>query len=114
MALLKGEDATVLRPSVVYDERRDEVVEWAEEPVSNVLFGRPSTEAAAEAMRAHGVRAAYVLGVPKSYAAPLAGCRVRRELDGAVFDVAGDPLPLPEGLCPTAWNREAVVVRSDG
>lgn len=109
-----GEDVVVMRPARAYDEDKDPVDVWEEEPVSNVLFGRPSTEALTQAAHVYGVEASYELGVPKAYQESLRGCLVRRERDGAVYAVLGDPQPLPPELCPTSWNRSAVVRRFDG
>lgn len=130
MRALRGEAVTVWRPTTTYDERMDPVDAWEPEDVDNVLFGRPTTEQASETMRAYGVRAAYVLGIPKAYTASLRGCVITRRRDeptatttgpGAAlapgepaYRVAGDPQPLPPELCPTDWNREALVGWSDG
>lgn len=119
VTLLRGETVTVLRPSISYDERMDPVTTWTPESVDNVLFGRPSTEQADGAMRAYGVHAQYVLGIPKEYTASLRGCKVTRARDAGLDDppeyiVAGDPQPLPPELCPTPWNREAIVGWVDG
>lgn len=117
--LLHGETVTVLRPAIAYDERMDPVATWTPEVIDNVLFGRPTTEQVDEVMRAYGVHAQYVLGIPKVYAASLRGCKVTRARDAELDDspeyvVAGDPQPLPPEMCPTPWNREAVVGWTDG
>ena len=112
--MISGETVTVLTPTVAYDANKDPVTTWAEAEVGNVLFGYPSTEDADGAMRAFGVRAAYKLGIPKEFTGSLRGCKVRRHRDGAVFDIAGDPQPLPPELCPTPWNREAIAGWVDG
>ena len=129
MLRLAGEGVTVWRPSVTYDERMDPVTTWVPEHVDNVLFGRPSTEDVDGAMRAYGVHVQYTLGIPKSYTASLRGCRVTRDRDATTaatttttgpemweptYVVAGDPAPLPPELCPTDWNREALVGWADG
>lgn len=119
MLRLAGERVTVWRPSTTYDERMDPVTTWEPETVENVLFGRPSTEDVDEAMRQFGVRVQYALGIPKGYTASLRGCKVTRERDSGMdhppeYVVAGDPAPLPPELCPTPWNREALVGWVDG
>ena len=134
MLSLVGEGVTIWRPATTYDARMDPVTAWQPEHVDNVLFGRPSTEQVDETMRAYGVHVQYVLGIPKAYGKSLRGCRVTRDRDvisGAsattttttttgpemvppVYVVAGDPAPLPPELCPTDWNREAMVGWVDG
>lgn len=114
---LSGESVTVLRPNIAYDERMDPITTWTPESVDNVLFGRPSTEDVDGTMRAYGVHAQYVLGIPKGYTASLRGCKVTRDRDGAdppEYIVAGDPQPMPPELCPTSWNREVIVGWVDG
>ena len=134
---LRGETVTVWRPVATYNERMDPIDSWEPEDVDNVLFGRPTTEQAIETMRAYGVQAAYVLGIPKAYTASLRGCVITRRRDEPpptttttmttttgpqpartpgepAYKVAGDPQPLPPELCPTDWNREAIVGFSDG
>ena len=132
--MLRGEGVTVWRPTTTHDSRMDPVTTYVPEHVDNVLFGRPSTEQVDESMRLYGVRAAYVLGIPKAYAKSLRGCRVTRDRDmppvtttttttttttgpemwEPAYVVAGDPQPLPVELCPTPWNREAVAGWVDG
>lgn len=119
MTFLRGETVTVLRPSIAYDERMDPVTTWEPETVDNVLFGRPTTEDVDGAMRAYGVHVQYALGIPKGYTESLRGCKVIRERDSGMehppeYVVAGDPAPLPPELCPTPWNREALVGWVDG
>jgi len=119
VTLLRGETVTVQRPSIAYDERMDPVTTWEPETVDNVLFGRPTTEDVDGAMRAYGVHVQYALGIPKEYAASLRGCRIVRVRDAGMehppeYVVAGDPAPLPPELCPTPWNREALVGWVDG
>lgn len=126
--MIRGESVTVWRPSVTYDERMDPVTAWTPEQVSNVLFDQPTTEDVDEAMRAYGVRAQYRMHVPKTYAKSLRGCRVTRnremptttttttgpEMWEPTYVVAGDPQPLMPELCPTDWNRSAIVGWVDG
>ena len=109
-ALLHGESVTVLRPSIAYDERMDPVTTWTPESVDNVLFGRPSTEDVDGAMRAYGVHAQYVLGIPKSYTASLRGCRVTRERDLLVRVVGNVLYVQPNRL--TVSGSEALVAAS--
>ena len=118
MAMLRGESVKVYAPTVTYDANtRDEAVTWTATEVDNVLWGQPTTEQVDEAMRLHGIHAQYTLGVPKSFTGSMRGCYVTRDRDGTdppKYWVVGDPMPLPPEICPTDWNREAVVGRSDG
>lgn len=114
MSRLKGEPVVIRVPAIGYDENKDEVATWTDLEVDNVLFGRPTTEQVDEAMRLYGVRAQYSLGVPKTCAIPLRGCRVFRPRDGKTYAIAGDPQPLPPEICPTPWNREAIAGWVDG
>lgn len=111
MPSFPAETVTVLRPSVTYDERMDPVTEWAAEEVGGMLFDAPTTEDVDEAMRAFGVRVAYRMHVPSAYHASLRGCLVRRA-DGSVWQVAGDPQPLP--WSPQPWDRAAMLGWTDG
>ena len=117
MSSFPAEGATVLRPSVTYDERRDPVTTWAPEHVDGMLFDSPSTEDVDEAMRAYGVQVTYRMHVPSSYAASLRGCKVVRDRDADLdepptYDVVGDPQPLP--WSPQPWDRAAMLGRTDG
>ena len=114
MSLFKGETVTILTPIIAYDENKDEVVTWTEIELDNVLFGRPTTEQADEAMRLYGVHAQYVLGIPKAFTDSLRGCKVYRPRDQRAYTIAGDPMPLPPEICPTPWNREAIAGWVDG
>lgn len=114
MSLFKGEQVTISTPAIAYDENKDEIATWTETELDNVLFGKPSTEQADEAMRLFGVEVSYVLGIPKEFTDSLRGCKVYRQRDGKTYTIAGDPMPLPPEICPTPWNREAMAVVVDG
>lgn len=112
--MFKGESVVLLTPTISYDENKDEVQTWAETPIDNVLFGRPSTEQLEEVMRLYSVEINYTLGIPKTYQESLRGCQVRRLRDGLTYRIMGDPQPIPIENCPTPWNREAAAVIVDG
>ena len=112
--MFSGESVTVKRPIYDYDENHDRVELWTDEPLDNVLFGRPTTEQMDDAMRLYSVEVSYVLGIPNTYETSLRGCMVYRPRDGRTYRILGDPLPLPVELCPTPWNREASAVIVDG
>lgn len=112
--MFSGESVTVKRPIYDYDENHDRVELWTDEPLDNVLFGRPTTEQMDEAMRLYSVEISYTLGIPKTYQDSLRGCMVYRPRDGKTYRVLGDPQPIPIENCPTPWNREASAVIVDG
>ena len=112
--MLKGESVVIKRPGEAYDEAKDVVTTWTDEPLGNVLFGRPTDEQREEVMRLYSVEVSYTLGVPKAYTASLRGCEVYRPRDGKTYRIVGDPMPLPPEICPTPWNREAQAVIVDG
>ena len=110
--LLQGEDVDVLTRTVGYDEHMEEVETWERETVENVLVFPGSTSDVRDSVRPDGTRAAYTLGFPKSFTAPLRGCRVL--VRGIECAVIGDPQPYTAGNVPGAWNRTAEVERVDG
>ena len=112
--MFSGEPATIKRPTYAYDELHDRIETWTDEPLENVLFGRPTTEQMDEAMRLYSVEISYTLGIPKTYQDSLRGCMVYRPRDGKTYRVLGDPQPIPIENCPTPWNREASAVIVDG
>lgn len=110
--LIAGEAVTVRTPSVSYDEHMEEVVTWEEEDVENVLVTPGATSDVADGTRPGGTRTAFTLGFPKTFTAPLRGCRVA--VRGIECAVVGDPQPLAAGNVPGAWNYTAEVERVDG
>lgn len=110
--LIAGEAVTVLRPSVSYDEHMEEVVGWDEEEVENVVVAPASTSDVDGDARPHGTLARLRLGFPKSFTAPLRGCRV--SVRGTEYAVIGDPQPNTAANCPTPWWYTAEVGDVDG
>lgn len=109
---MTGESVTVLRPvQSGEDSFGRAVVEWVPEQVDGVLVAPASTEGVG-AERPDGARSTVRLHMPKTYAASLRGCRV--EALGTVWDVVGDPLPMPARLCPGPWDREVEGVAVHG
>lgn len=107
-----GGTVTVLRPVRSGEDAFGRAVaEWVPERVDGVLAA-PGTTEGAGAERPDGVRSTVRLHIPKGYTASLRGCRV--EALGMVWDVVGDPLPMPVGLCPGPWNREVEGVAVHG
>ena len=110
--LLTGEDVAVLTRSVEYDEHMEEVETWESETVGNVLVHPGSTSDVLDSTRPDGTRVAFTLGFPKTFTAPLRGCRcVVRGIECAVI---GDPQPYTAENVPGAWNYTAEVERVDG
>lgn len=110
--LLHGETVTVIRVTTGYDEHMDVVETEERETVDNVLVAPGSTAAVEDSTRPYGTRAVYTLGFPKTYNAPLRGCRV--EVRGGTYGVIGDPQPNSAENCPTAWWYTAEVEAVDG
>lgn len=110
--LLTGETVTVLTPTYGYDEGMEETVTWSSQTVDNVLVAPGSTSDVIDSTRPYGTRASFSLGFPKSFSAPLRGCRV--EVRGFTYLVIGDPKPNNEQNCPTQWWYTAEVEVVDG
>ena len=110
--LIAGETVTVRTPAVSYDEHMEEVVEWREATVQNVVVTPGATSDVLDGTRPDGTRVAFTLGFPKSYTAPLRGCRVL--VRGIECAVIGDPQPYTAENVPGAWNYTAEVERVDG
>ena len=110
--LLTGEDVDVLTRSVEYDAHMEEIETWESETVGNVLVHPGSTSDVRDSSRPDGTRAAFTLGFPKSFTAPLRGCRVL--VRGIECAVIGDPQPYTADNTPGPWNYTAEVERVDG
>ena len=113
-AMISGEPVTVLSPvGAGEDEYGQPVREWLEAQVDDVLVCGPSTEDVGSGLRTDsghpdGDAVSLTLHFPKTYTAPLRGCRVA--LRGKTFDVLGDPVALTAANVPGRWDR-AVPVR---
>ena len=112
LGLIAGETVTVRTPTVGYDEHMEEVVTWVEATVQNVVVTPGSTSDVLDSTRPDGTRVAFTLGFPKSFTAPLRGCRVL--VRGIECAVIGDPQPYTADNVPGAWNYTAEVERVDG
>ncbi len=110
--LVAGETVTVLTPSVSYDGHMEQAVTWEETEVENVVVAPGTTTDVPETSRPDGTRAAFTLGFPKSFSAPLRSCHVI--VRGAECAVIGDPQPLTPENTPGPWNLTAEVERVDG
>ena len=112
LGLIAGESVTVRTPTVGYDEHMEEVVTWDEATVANVVVTPGATSDVLEGTRPNGTRVDFTLGFPKSFTAPLRGCRVL--VRGIECAVVGDPQPHTPENVPGAWNYTAAVERVDG
>lgn len=112
LSLLKGEAVTVLTPSVTYGAGNEPMTEWSRTDVQNVLIAPASTSDASDSVQPFGTKAALRFGFPKTFNAPLRGCRIAAR--GAVWSVIGDPQPNSPENCPTRWNYTADAERFDG
>lgn len=110
--LIKGETVTVRTPTISYDEHMEEVEAWEETTVPNVVVTPGSTSNVIESARPDGTRVEFTLGFPKSFTAPLRGCRV--VVRGTEYAVIGDPQPLTPDNTPGPWNYTAEVEAVDG
>lgn len=110
--LIAGESVTVRTPTVGYDEHMEEVVTWDEATVPNVVVTPGATSDVTSSTRPAGTRVAFTLGFPKSFTAPLRGCRVT--VRGIECAVIGDPQPCTPANVPGPWNYTAEVERVDG
>ena len=112
LGLIAGEAVTVRTPTVSYDEHMEEVTTWDEVTVQNVIVTPGATSDVLDSTRPDGTRVAFTLGFPKSFTAPLRGCRVT--VRGIECAVVGDPQPYTAGNVPGVWNYTAEVERVDG
>lgn len=110
--LIAGETVIVRTPTVGYDEHMEEVPSWSARPVQNVVVTPGSTADVRDSTRPDGTRVAFTLGFPKTFTAPLRGCRVL--VRGIECAVIGDPQPYTAENVPGAWNYTAEVTRVDG
>lgn len=110
--LIAGETVTVRTPTVGYDEHMEEVMTWEDATVQNVVVTTGATSDVLDSTRPDGTRVAFTLCFPKTFTAPLRGCRVL--VRGIECAVIGDPQPYTAVNVPGAWNYTAEVERVDG
>ena len=114
--LIQGETVTVMTPTITYDEHMNEIEEWSEQTVDNVVVSPTLPSSASgdvsDTVRPHGTKATLNLGFPKTFDASLRGCHVIvRNREYAVVD---DPQPNTAANCPTPWWLSARVEAVDG
>ena len=112
MSLIKGAEATVLRPvEGAVDSMGEPTVSWEDERVENVLMS-PSSADDMGADRPNGVTADVTLHFPKGYGKTLRGCKVR--FRGVTYRVVGNPQPYMEENTPGDWNLPVECEVADG
>jgi len=110
--VMTGETVTVQRPTEVgHNARNEPRFEWVSEDVENVLVTPGPLADVDDASRPAGVRVVWSLIWPKTYAKPLAGCRVIVR-GGEPLNIIGDPQSFPRS--PTRWDRPSEASRTDG
>lgn len=112
LGLIAGETVTVRTPSISYDEHMEEVMTLEDATVQNVVVTPGATSDVLDSTRPDGTRVAFTLGFPKTFTAPLRGCRVI--VRGIECAVIGDPQPYTAENVPGAWNYTAEVEAVDG
>lgn len=112
LSLIRGEPATVVRPSAAYDDLGEPVDGEPERTeVADVLV-TPGATSNMDASRPNGVVVEFTLGFPKTFQEPLRGCSV--EVRGVLYEVVGDPQPLTPENVPGPYNYTVEVTRADG
>jgi hypothetical protein len=106
--LFNGEDVTVeLKRPTVCDGFNKQEYDTEAVTVADVLVAPGATADVTDSNRPEGVRVAYTLYFPKSFAAVLDGLHVI--VRGERCAVIGAPRPYPESLTPGKWNLKAEV-----
>lgn len=113
MQLIKGTSVVVQRRESDSNDSHGNPVygDWQDEVVEDVLAQRGST-VDLDPERPEGVNVAMTFHFPKTYTAPLMGCRICYE--GRVYNVIGDPQPYMDENTPSVWNRPVECEASDG
>lgn len=117
---MRGSQVIVMRPSETnYDTHGNEVVNYTQETVDDVLINTPSTEDVNNAQeQTNGVVVSFSLAFPNYYIKSLYGCKVVIPCinSEAEWDVIGDPQPVPHNMPHrlNRWNLKAYVTKSDG
>ncbi len=110
--LLPKTTVTVIgRRQVGTDPFNAPVYESVREEVDGVLV-TPGATSDLDASRPEGVRVAYTVHFPKTYASDLKGCKV--EYLGETYRVIGEPQHYMDSATPGPWDMPAEVERVDG
>ena len=110
--LLPNTSVTVIRRQEVgTDPFNAPIYENVSEDVAGVLI-TPGATSDLDASRPEGVRVAYTIHFPKSYAKTLKGCLV--QYLGDTYRIIGDPQHYMADGTPGPWDMPAEVERVDG
>lgn len=112
MSLIKGETVTVTRTRTKLDELGEPVASASESEVVDGVVVAPGSTADLDATRPEGVRIAYTLCFPKSYAGGLKDAEVT--VRGEIYKVVGDPKRYTAEDTPGPWDLTCEVTRTDG
>lgn len=107
-----GEQVVVFTPTYAYDTNMDEVTTYAQSTVDDVLVDPSKGADVLSNTRLDGTRAYLTLHFPKTFTAPLRGCKV--VVRGKEYRVIGDPAPYTDANTPTRWHMPVDVEVVDG
>lgn len=114
--MIRGVAVEVLRPTVGAADRFGNPTKGqpTSETVEDVLVS-PGATVDLEAARPEGVKVAYTLHFPKSYAESLEGCSVILPAPWAgEYRVVGNPRPYIDANTPTRWHTPVEVEEAHG
>lgn len=113
--MIKGVSVTVKTPVYTVDRYNNAIPDGYETAdVSNVLIS-PGATSNLEAGRPDGVKVAYTLHFPKTFAGSLEGCIVALPSPyGGEYRVIGNPKPYMGANCPTNWYLPVEVENAHG
>lgn len=113
--MIHGETVTVRYPAVVgKDDLNEDVVEWKDEVVDNVLVAPTVGQDLIAALRPDGTRSVMTLYFPKGYTRRLRGCMVVVRDYDKPFEVVGDPHPYDDRMTPGQWDQPVQVKDVEG
>lgn len=111
--MIRGRQITLHRPkSTSVDGFNNQVIEWEDETIKNVLIEPLSTTDLTTIERVNGDKVSLKLHLPKTYQLDTRGCECT--VDGYRYKVIGAPTPYMQENTPTKWNYPIEVERIDG
>jgi hypothetical protein len=115
VGMIHGTTVTVYKPYQVGTDRFNNVVYgMTGADVSDVLIAPGATEFL-EASRPEGVKVAYTLHFPKTFADSLEGCSVELHPPySGTYKVIGNPQPYMYENTPTRWNMPVEIEAAHG
>lgn len=113
--MIVGETVVVHTPQVVGTDPGGAPIYGtpATATVDDVLVAPGARDDVLESNRPEGVRVAWTLHFPKTFAGSLRGCSVSVR-GGDPLRVVGDPQPYTDANTPTRWNRPVELEAVDG